>query len=59
MVLPPTKASSPQFTNLDMLHRSGANDDKEFIPESAQVKKATLVNKSALPQGSNMEQQWE
>ncbi len=55
-VLPPTKASSPQSTNLDTLHRTGPDDDdEEFIPESAHKKKVTLVNNSATPQGSNME----
>ncbi len=56
MVLPPTKASSPQSTNLDTLHSTGPDDDdEEFIPESAHKKNVTLVNNSAPPQGSNME----
>ena len=56
MVLPPTKASSPQSANLDALHSTGPDDDdEEFIPESALKKKAALVNNSAPPQGSNME----
>ncbi len=55
MVLAPTKASSPQSTNLDTLHSTGPDDDdKEFIPESAHKKKVTLVNNSAPPQESNM-----
>jgi hypothetical protein len=56
MVLSPTKASSPQSTNLDTLHSTGPDDDdEEFIPESAHKKKVTLVNNCAPPQGSNME----
>ena len=56
MVLPPTKASSPHSINLDTMHSTGPDDDdEEFIPESAHKKKATLVNNSAPPQGSNME----
>ena len=56
MVLPPTKACSPQSTNLDTLHSTGPDDDEEeFIPESAHKKKVTLMNNSARPEGSNME----
>ncbi|KAI2505022.1 hypothetical protein MHU86_9378 [Fragilaria crotonensis] len=56
MVLPPAKALSPQSSNFDTSHSMSADDEEWCIPESAHKKtKATLVNNSAPPQGSNME----